>query len=146
MCQKDLELDSQTLLTEAFNFKFSNKLLKELEDFYQLRNKPVLSGDRLRDGDLDSAKALQYLKAFNRIHLVEDSATEQSGGRLGAAGKPRQYWAVLPATTEDMQEVIRRCKARTIEVSEEDILMFYQTFLRNKRLREIVSFFDNGET
>jgi hypothetical protein len=36
-CQKDLEIDSQTLLTEAYRYKISNRLLKDLEDFYALQ-------------------------------------------------------------------------------------------------------------
>ena len=36
-CQKDLEIDSQTLLNEAYKFKVTNTLLKELEVYYSLR-------------------------------------------------------------------------------------------------------------
>lgn len=33
-CQKELEIDSQTLLREAYTFKISNRLLQDIEDFF----------------------------------------------------------------------------------------------------------------
>ena len=38
-CQKDIELDSQTLMETAFSFKITNSLLQDLELFYRLKNR-----------------------------------------------------------------------------------------------------------
>lgn len=64
-CQKDLELDSQTLLREAYSFKVTNTLLKELESFYQLRQIQVFSIEG--EETADSLKTGLFLRAFNRI-------------------------------------------------------------------------------
>ena len=42
-CQKDIQLDSQTLLETAFSFKISNSLLQDLELFYRLKENPIQS-------------------------------------------------------------------------------------------------------
>lgn len=64
-CQKELEIDSQTLLREAYTFKVTNSLLKELESFYQLRQIQVFSHDGKETQE--SLRASIFLKAFNRI-------------------------------------------------------------------------------
>jgi hypothetical protein len=73
-----------------------------------------------------------FLKTFNRIQLEENE------------NMPKKfYWMVLPATPEDMIEVIKRCKSKkiNIDVTEDEILMFYQTYLKQKSLSEIVQIF-----
>ena len=37
-CQKELEIDSQTLLQTAYSFKIKRSLLEEIEVFYKLRS------------------------------------------------------------------------------------------------------------
>ena len=38
-CQKDIELDSQTLMETAFQFKITKSLLFDLELFYKVRTR-----------------------------------------------------------------------------------------------------------
>ena len=45
---------------------------------------------------------------------------------------------MLPATPEDMYDVIKKCKNRSIAVTEEDILLYYQSHLKHKNLKDIV--------
>lgn len=60
-CQKDLEIDSQTLLAEAFRYKISNRLLKDLEDFYALQQGSFPKTEEDKEG--------AYIKAFTRFSL-----------------------------------------------------------------------------
>jgi len=60
-CQKDLEIDSQTLLAEAFRYKISNRLLKDLEDFYALQQGSFPKAEEDKEG--------AYIKAFTRFSL-----------------------------------------------------------------------------
>jgi hypothetical protein len=39
-CQKDLEIDSQTLLQEAYSYKISSRLLRDLEELFNLQAQP----------------------------------------------------------------------------------------------------------
>lgn len=127
-CQKELEIDSQTLLTEAYTFKITNSLLQELETFYSLRQISIIVDGK---ETAESVKTSLFLKAFNRIQLEQDPYTN------------RHYWLVLPALPEDMADLIKRGRSKKVnmDISEEDIMMFYQTYLKQKKIREIVEIF-----
>ena len=108
-CQKDLELDSQTLLQTAYTFKVTKKLLEELELFFKLR---VI---KKQDQTPDQLQQALYFNAFNRISLQESPLSGL------------HYWLVLPSTPEDMTDVITLGKKKhlKIDLCEEDILTFY---------------------
>lgn len=59
-CQKEIELDSQTLLETAFSFKITKSLLSDLELFYKLKTK---NQHPMRQ---------KIFKAFNRLSLQEE--------------------------------------------------------------------------
>jgi len=62
-CQKELELDSQTLLSQAFTFKLTNSLLLDIEELYSLRN------------SLDPRNST-LLKSFTRLTLISPAGTD----------------------------------------------------------------------
>lgn len=124
-CQKELEIDSQTLLREAYTFKISNRLLQDIEDFFQIQAKLVAPLNKELDNEIE-VKQQYYLQAFNRFSLQLDIT------------KQKHYWIMLPATPEDMYDVIKKCKNRSIAVTEEDILLYYQSHLKHKNLKDIV--------
>lgn len=48
--------------------------------------------------------------------------------------KKKHYWIILPATPDDLQELLRVERS----LSEEDIDEFYRQNIKNRKLREIV--------
>lgn len=97
-CQKDIELDSQTLMEAAFSFKITKSLLFDLELFYKIKGRkhcPLKS---------------KILKAFNRLSLQEE---DHPVNRL----KKKHYWIILPATPDDMKEALKY----ETQITEEDI-------------------------
>lgn len=98
---KDIEIDSQTLIETAFSFKITNSLLLDLELFYKLKNK---------------APKYTILKAFNKLTLQEERVKISSNNF-----KTKLNWVILPATPDDMQEVLKRDK----ELGEVEIQNFF---------------------
>lgn len=45
-----------------------------------------------------------------------------------------------------MQDVVKRCRSKKVnlDVTDEDIMIFYQNYLKQKRLKDIVYFFRGG--
>jgi hypothetical protein len=72
----------------AYTFKITNKLLIEIELLYKLRV--------IKPSEQSPEQILQalYLNAFNRVSLEQTDI------------KRNFYWAILPSTSEDMQDVI----------------------------------------
>jgi len=65
-------------------------MLTDLEDFYDLMNQAPSAHS--------SDKEHLFLKAFHQISLEKHHLV---------SGKTDYFWVVLPATPEDMQELIR---------------------------------------
>lgn len=97
---KDIDVDSQTLIEIAFNYKITNSLLADLELFYRLQN---------RKGPAQ----LNILKAFKRLSLHQDSQSK------------KMHWLVLPATPDDIIDLIKKSIKENKEIKEENIQMFF---------------------
>ncbi|CDW78427.1 tbc domain-containing protein [Stylonychia lemnae] len=113
---KDIQMDSQTLLENAYNFKITDSLLQDLELFYKLKNKK-------------KHPIQQIFKAFNRLSLQEEEVKQKN-----QPPKTRSYWIVQAATPQDLRELLKTSK----NITPEEIDYFYQKNIKNRKLREIV--------
>jgi hypothetical protein len=61
--------------------------------------------------------------------------------------KRNYFWVILPATSEDMQEVVKLSTTKHKDLfpplSEEDILNFYSDVLKHKSISDIVKILNN---
>eukprot|EP00347_Sterkiella_histriomuscorum_P004361 403360747 len=136
--QKDIEMDSQTLLATAFSFKITNSLLLDLELFYKLktRNKHPLHHKlfkafnklSLQDEDI---RIVEYWLSSAK-HLFEPHPFQLLTRKQET--KKKHYWILLPATPDDLRELL--FLERTL--SAEEIDEFYHQNIKNRKLREIV--------
>lgn len=85
-CQKDIQLDSQTLLETAFSFKITNSLLLDLELFFRLKENPIQP---------------KLLRAFSKLSLQEE--------------KNKYFWIILPAAPEDIKSLLKNQNTITEE-------------------------------